>query len=73
MLTTDNLIEEWLETRGRIAEHIAILRQGPKIHLIGDRVADATKASLEMLLSWQMAVDEAVIELLPQPSEDEPL
>jgi hypothetical protein len=72
MLTTDNLIEEWIETRGRIAEHIAVLRTGPKIHLIGDRVAEVTRTSLEMLLTWQTAIDEAVIELLPQPDENDP-
>jgi hypothetical protein len=65
MLTTDALIDQWIQTRERITEQIDVLRGGkPKIHLVDDHTVLATRRALETLLRWQAEIDETVIGLL---------
>ena len=64
MLSLEDIIYEWVQTRDRIAAHINALGVPPKLHLADDSAAAAMKASLETLRVWQVAIDETVIDLL---------
>jgi hypothetical protein len=63
-MTIEELMNEWRETRERIAVHIEAIGSGSRIHLVGDPSADAAEASLAKLRAWQQEIDELMIEWL---------
>ena len=63
-MTIEELMNEWRETRERIAAHIEAIGSGGGIHLVGDPSADAAKVSLAKLKAWQQEIDELMIEWL---------
>jgi hypothetical protein len=63
-MTIEELMNEWRETRDRIAVHIEAISSGSRIHLVGDPSADAAEVSLAKLKAWQLEIDELMIEWL---------
>jgi hypothetical protein len=64
MTTADALIDEWIKTRERLVEHIRSLQPMPKLHVVGNPIAEAHERSLELLTGWQTDLDELVAGLL---------
>jgi hypothetical protein len=64
MLTLEELIAEWIETRERVTAHIASLGKPPTVHLVGDPLVSEIKSSLDLLRRWQADIDERVVGLL---------
>lgn len=66
-MTIVELMNEWRETRDRIAAHIDAIGFGSRIYLVGDPSADATELSLAKLKAWQQEIDELMIDwLMPE-------
>ncbi len=63
-MTMDELMNEWLQTRERIAAQIAALNTGIRVHLVGDPCAEAAELSLAKLIAWQREIDELMIDWL---------
>jgi len=63
-MTIEELMNEWRETRDRIALHIETISRGCRIHLVGDPSSDAAEVSLAKLKAWQKEIDELMIEWL---------
>ncbi len=63
-MTMDDLMNEWLQTRERIATQITALNAVNRVHLVGDPCAEAAALSLAKLKAWQQEIDELMIDWL---------
>jgi hypothetical protein len=64
-MSVEEQLEQWAETRDRIAAHLELLRaRKPKLHVVGNDAAEPITTGIEKLTKWQAELDAVVIELL---------